>query len=93
MTYGRRRTRDLPLVRPKRPCASCGCLFQPTEKRRMLCHDCYLSGTPKWRHEVREDRTGSRERASREPVTPTNGIASGPAGRAGFSDRRPGSHR
>ncbi|MDE0718790.1 MAG: hypothetical protein OXH64_12725 [Rhodospirillaceae bacterium] len=29
---------------PKRPCARCGTMFQPTVKRRMLCLGCYKDG-------------------------------------------------
>ena len=38
-------TVDNPLKgKPKRPCASCGNLFQPTVRRRMLCHRCFKDG-------------------------------------------------
>ena len=27
--------------RPIKPCCRCGDVFQPTSKRRLLCHDCF----------------------------------------------------
>ena len=35
---------DPALDRPERPCACCGNLFQPTQKRRLLCHGCFRYG-------------------------------------------------
>ena len=32
------------LSRPERPCACCGNRFQPTQRRRMLCRDCFREG-------------------------------------------------
>ena len=28
--------------RPIKPCCRCGDAFQPTTKRRMMCHDCFV---------------------------------------------------
>ena len=27
--------------RPERPCSNCREVFRPTQRRRMLCHDCF----------------------------------------------------
>ena len=35
---------DAPLDRPERPCARCGHSFQPTVRRRVLCHGCWKGG-------------------------------------------------
>ena len=29
------------LNRPARPCANCRAVFRPTQRRRLLCHDCF----------------------------------------------------
>ncbi|WP_199252586.1 hypothetical protein [Chachezhania sediminis] len=33
---------DQPLNRPERPCARCGRMFQPTTRRLILCHGCFV---------------------------------------------------
>ncbi len=37
----RKRGMDTPIAKPKQPCSCCGRLFQPTDRRRMLCINCY----------------------------------------------------
>ena len=32
---------DPPIDRPVQACSHCGEHFQPTQRRRMLCHDCF----------------------------------------------------
>lgn len=32
---------DQPLDKPEKPCSCCGTFFQPTERRRMLCYQCF----------------------------------------------------
>lgn len=36
---------DAKIDRPRRPCARCNQLFQPTIRRRMLCSDCFACAT------------------------------------------------